>query len=131
MSAVKLGNGVYSVGVLNPALRVFDIVMTSPYGSSYNAYLVTGEKNVLIETVHREYFSQLKANIEEIIPLEKLDYLIMNHTEPDHSGSIGRLLEKCPKAVVVASQAGLSSSESSEKWNATSAGMIFFVLNSL
>lgn len=105
MSAIKLADGVYSVGVLNPALRVFDIVMTSPYGSSYNAYLVTGEKNVLIETVHREYFSQLKANIEEIIPLEKLDYLIMNHTEPDHSGSVGMLMECCPGLKLVSSRA--------------------------
>lgn len=104
MSAIKLGDGVYSVGVLNPSLRVFDIVMSSPYGSSYNAYLVTGEKNVLIETVHRDFFDQFRANIEEIIPLDQLDYLIMNHTEPDHSGCVGLLMEQCPKLKLVSTR---------------------------
>ncbi|MCI5563065.1 MAG: FprA family A-type flavoprotein, partial [Clostridiales bacterium] len=56
MSAIKLREGIWSVGILNPALRVFDIVMESKYGTSYNAYLLTGEKNVLIETVHLDYW---------------------------------------------------------------------------
>ena len=51
MSAIKLKENLYSVGVLNPSLRVFDIVMEARYGTSYNAYLITGEKNVLVETV--------------------------------------------------------------------------------
>lgn len=105
MSAIKLQEGIWSVGVLNPSLRVFDIVMESQYGTSYNAYLVTGEKNVLIETVHRDYFDQLVSNIQEVIPLEKLDYLIMNHTEPDHSGSLALLLERCPNLTVLCSAA--------------------------
>ena len=54
VSTIKLGENLYSVGVLNPSLRVFDIVMTSPYGTSYNAYLLTGEKKVLVETVHAD-----------------------------------------------------------------------------
>ena len=104
MSAIKLREDVWSVGVLNPSLRVFDIVMTSPYGTSYNAYLVTGgEKTALIETVHKDYFDQLVGNIEEVLPLEKLDYLIMNHTEPDHSGSVRALLERCPNLTVLCS----------------------------
>lgn len=103
MSAIKLKDNLWSVGVLNPALRVFDIVMESKYGTSYNAYLLTGEKNVLIETVHRDYFDELTANIQEILPLDKLDYLIMNHTEPDHSGSLALLLERCPNLTVVCS----------------------------
>ena len=93
MSAIKLREGIWSVGVLNPALRVFDIVMESKYGTSYNAYLLTGEKNVLIETVHLDYWDEFVSNVEEVLPLEQVDYLIMNHTEPDHSGSVARLLE--------------------------------------
>ena len=104
MSAIKLRENVWSVGILNPSLRVFDIVMTSPYGTSYNAYLVKGgEKTALIETVHKDYFDQLVHNIEEVLPLEKLDYLIMNHTEPDHSGSVRALLERCPNLTVLCS----------------------------
>ncbi len=85
MSTCQLSENVYSVGVINPSLRVFDIVMESRYGTSYNAYLITGEKNILIETVHEDYFDAYLENIEEIVPVSKIDYLIMNHTEPDQA----------------------------------------------
>lgn len=101
MGAIQLSEQLWSVGVLNPALRIFDIVMESPYGTSYNAYLLKGEKNVLIETVHKDNFDEFSANIESVIPLEDLDYLIMNHTEPDHSGSVALLLARCPNLTVI------------------------------
>ena len=67
MSAIKLQDNLYSVGVLNPSLRVFDIIMESKYGTSYNAYLITGEKNVLVDTVHEAYFEEYLANIESVV----------------------------------------------------------------
>ncbi len=103
MSAIQLREGIWSVGILNPALRVFDIVMESKYGTSYNAYLLTGEKNVLIETVHLDYWDEFVSNVESVLPLEQVDYLIMNHTEPDHSGSVAKLLERCPNLTVLCS----------------------------
>ena len=106
MSAIKLKENLWSVGVLNPSLRVFDIVMESKYGTSYNAYLLTGEKNVLIETVHTDYFEEYLENIRQVIPVEDVDYLIMNHNEPDHSGSVAKLLAVCPKLQVLATKAG-------------------------
>ena len=106
MSGIKLHDNLWSVGVLNPALRVFDIVMESKYGTSYNAYLLTGEKNVLIETVHTDYFDEYLDNIRQVIPVEDVDYLIMNHNEPDHSGSVAKLLAVCPKLEIIATKAG-------------------------
>lgn len=100
MSAIKLNEHVYSVGVLNPSLRVFDIVMEARYGTSYNAFLITGEKNVLVETVHADYFDEYFENICSVIDPAGIDALIMNHTEPDHSGSVAKLLEKCPHLTV-------------------------------
>lgn len=100
MSAIKLKNGIYSVGVLNPALRVFDIVMEAKYGTSYNAFLITGEKNILIETVHADFFEEYIKNIEQVVSLDKIDALIMNHTEPDHSGSVAQLLKRCPNLTI-------------------------------
>lgn len=96
MSAIKLTNDVYSVGVLNPGLRVFDIIMESKYGTSYNAFLITGEKNVLIDTVHVSFFEEYLQNIRQVVDLSSIDALIVNHTEPDHSGSIEKLLELKP-----------------------------------
>ncbi|SBW08064.1 Flavo-diiron protein FprA2 [uncultured Eubacteriales bacterium] len=106
MGTIKLKDNLYSVGVLNPGLRVFDIVMHSPYGTSYNSYLLTGEKNALVETVHVDFWEEYRANIESVIPLEKLDYLIMDHNEPDHSGSVVKLLELCPNLTILCSQSG-------------------------
>ena len=52
MGTIQLAEHLYSVGVPQSGLRIFDIIMPAPYGTSYNAYLLTGEKNVLVETVH-------------------------------------------------------------------------------
>lgn len=100
MSAIKLQDNLYSVGVLNPSLRVFDIIMESKYGTSYNAYLITGKKNVLVDTVHEAYFEEYLANIESVVDLSSIDCLVMNHTEPDHSGSVARLLGLNPNLQV-------------------------------
>lgn len=107
MSSIKITEGVHSVGVINPNLRVFDIVMATDYGTSYNSYLVRGsQKTALIETCHHKHFDFFLRNIKEVAPLEQIDYIILNHCEPDHSGALARLLELAPKAQVVASQAG-------------------------
>ena len=100
MGVMKLKENLYSVGVLNPGLRVFDIIMESKFGTSYNAYLITGEKNILIDTVHASFFDQYLRNIESVLPVSKIDYLVMNHTEPDHSGSVAKLLELNPNITV-------------------------------
>lgn len=107
MSAVKITEGIYSVGIQNPNMRVFDIVMKTDSGTTYNSYLVRGsEKTALIETCHEGFFEQYLENIREVCPLEEIDYIIMNHNEPDHSGSLAKLLELMPNAKVLASQAG-------------------------
>lgn len=103
----EIKDNVYYVGVLNPNLRIFDVVMTTEYGTSYNAYLVKGnDKTALIETAHLTYYDAYLENVNEIVPIDKVDYLIMNHNEPDHSGSIRKLLEVNPNITVVTSQAG-------------------------
>lgn len=103
----EITNGIYYVGALNPNLRVFDVIMKTEYGTSYNAYVVKGsEKTALIETAHKTFFSYYLENVEKITDMSKVDYLIMNHNEPDHSGSIAQLLDRYPNITVVASQAG-------------------------
>lgn len=106
MGVIKIKDGIYSVGVLNPTLRIFDVIMKTEFGTSYNAYLLTGEKNVLIETVHVKYFDEYIDNIQTIIDPAKIDFIVMNHNEPDHSGSLSRLLELAPQAQVLTTPAG-------------------------
>lgn len=80
--------GITSVGVQNPDLRVFDIVMRTPFGTSYNAYLVQGSSaTALIETVKDKFLPGLLSSIRETIGNKPIDYIVMNHTEPDHTGA--------------------------------------------
>lgn len=105
MSVTPISENVYSVGVMNPSLRVFDIVMESKYGTSYNAYLINDTKTALVETVHNDYFDEYLYNIGQLADIGEIDYLIMNHTELDHSGCVLKLLELNPKITVVCTAA--------------------------
>lgn len=104
----EIRKDIFSVGVLNPTLRTFDVLMRTEYGSSYNVYLVKGQnKTALIESVHRDFFDEFMEKLNDVVDPAEIDYIILNHTEPDHSGSLGRILEKAPNAVVVATSTAL------------------------
>lgn len=104
----QLTNDLTWVGVQDPQLKVFDIIMETEYGTTYNAYLLKGlEKTALIETVKLPFFDEFRKHIEAVLPIAQIDYLIVNHTEPDHAGSIARLLEINPDLTVVGSPAAL------------------------
>lgn len=103
----KITDSIYSVGILNPIMRIFDVVMTTDYGTTYNSYIIKGkDKTALIETCHLTYWEQYLANIEEVCDPATIDYIILNHCEPDHSGVLQKLTQHCPNAQIIASQAG-------------------------
>ena len=98
---MEIKNNVYYVGVLDKEIRVFDVIMKADYGTSYNAYLVKGNKKVaLIDTVKNQFVDEYIANIEKYVKIENIDYLIVNHSEPDHAGSIEKILELNPNIEV-------------------------------
>ena len=104
MATTKLGEGLYWVGVQDPDLRVFDIIMETPYGTSYNSYLVQGQEHtVLIDTVKAKRFDEFLQNLQEVVKVEDIDYLVLNHTEPDHSGAVEQLLQLNPQIKVLGS----------------------------
>ncbi len=101
MAAIKILPGIYSGGVVDWNVRNFHgHTYTTKRGSSYNAYLIIDEKITLIDTVHTPFAEELINNIKEIIPLEKIDYIIANHVEVDHSGALPALMPLCPKAKI-------------------------------
>ncbi len=107
MSAHKILNDIYSVGVFNPNMRIFDVVMKTEFGTSYNSYIVKGiEKTALIETCHATFFDAFLENIGEVCDFDSIDYIILNHCEPDHSGSLAKLLGYCKNASILVSRAG-------------------------
>ncbi len=105
MRPVEISEHCTWVGALDPQLRVFDVVMPTGEGTTYNAYLVKGaEKTALVDCVKEKFMPQLLANVESLIDPASLDYIVTNHTEPDHGGGLATMLEHAPQAKVVISK---------------------------
>ena len=103
-------NNVTWVGKVDWELRRFHGDEYSTHkGSSYNSYLIKEEKNVLIDTVWQPYAKEFVANLEREIDLSKIDYVIANHAEIDHSGSLPELLSRIPKVPVYCTENGVKS----------------------
>lgn len=99
---VELRKGIYWVGAIDWNIRDFHGYSTHK-GSSYNAYLIVGKKIALVDTVKAPFFPEMMARIGEVLPPEKIDYLIVNHVEMDHSGSLPLLKQALPKVEVLCS----------------------------
>ena len=109
MGALLAKENIWYVGTQDPNLRVFDIIMHSDWGTSYNAYLVKGsEKTALFETSKLEFFDEFLANVREVCDPASIDYIVVDHTEPDHSGSLEKLLALAPNATVLGSATALN-----------------------
>ncbi|MGL5657029.1 MAG: FAD-dependent oxidoreductase [Fusobacteriaceae bacterium] len=105
MKSLKLKNDIYWLGSLDPKLRVFDIIMETEFGTTYNSYFVKGsEKTAVFETVKERCFDDYIKKLEELTDVSKLDYIVVSHTEPDHAGSIAKLLDYAKNAKIVASE---------------------------
>lgn len=91
------------IGVLDPDLITFDIVMETRYGTTYNAYFIRADKQCIIETVKKRFQDTFLEKVSQLTHPSEIQYIVMNHTEPDHSGSLKALLEKAPSATVVGS----------------------------
>ncbi|MGL5245922.1 MAG: FprA family A-type flavoprotein [Sarcina sp.] len=109
MQHLNIKENIYWVGAQDPNLRVFDIIMYTPFGTTYNSYVVKGsEKVALFETVKIEFFDEYLSKLKELnVDIHNIDYIIVSHTEPDHSGSIDKILELSPNAKIVASPIAL------------------------
>ncbi|HEK8708887.1 TPA: MBL fold metallo-hydrolase, partial [Clostridioides difficile] len=109
LKSLKIKENLYWVGSLDPDLRVFDIIMYTPYGTTYNSYVLKGtEKTVLFETVKDKHFDNYIERLNDLnIDFEKIDYIVVSHTEPDHAGSVEKLLDLAKNAKVVASETAI------------------------
>ena len=104
MAIREIKGGVFSIGVIDWDRRVFDELIPLPNGTSYNAYLIKGrEKTPLIDTVDPTKEYELLANLQKL-GVENIDYVISNHAEQDHSGTIPKILELYPDARVVTNE---------------------------
>ncbi len=106
----KIKNNVYWVGKVDWELRKFHGDEYSTHkGSSYNSYLIKEEKTVLIDTIWKPYAKEFVENLKREIDLKKIDYIIANHGEVDHSGSLPELMREIPDTPIYCTAAGVKS----------------------
>ncbi len=102
MPSVNVVENIFWVGAVDWNVRNFHGFTYSTHrGTTYNAYLIIDEKIALVDSVYGPFAGEMIGRIREIIDPSKIDYIIANHVETDHSGAIGRILELAPKAKVV------------------------------
>ena len=121
MKPIEIADGIYAVGVVDWNIRDFHGYSTYK-GTTYNSYLVVDDKITLIDTVKREFADELIGNISQIVDPEKIDYMVSNHTEMDHSGSLAKVMHKIgEEKPLYCSQIGHKnlSMHFPQKWNYT------------
>lgn len=91
------------IGVLDYDIRTFDIVMYTEHGTTYNSYFINAEEKVIIDVAKEKFSETYLAKLRSVTNPEDIRYIILNHTEPDHSGSLSLLLELAPSATIVGS----------------------------
>ncbi|MBQ7514831.1 MAG: FprA family A-type flavoprotein [Schwartzia sp.] len=102
MQAIEIKPGIYWVGAIDWSMRSFHGYSTNR-GSSYNAYLILDDKVTLIDTVKAPFADDLVARIASVIDPAKIDYIVSNHVEPDHSGGLPIISRCCPNAKIITS----------------------------
>ncbi len=106
MTAIMIKDGIYWVGAIDWNIRNFHGYSTHR-GTTYNSYLVIDEKIALIDTVKAPFFNDFVKKLKSVVALEKIDYLIMNHLEMDHSGVMPKTIEQLPNAEIISTSAGM------------------------
>lgn len=108
MKTLKLRDDFYWTGIVDDDLRVFDIIMYTEFGTTYNSYVMkAGDKTVLFETAKEKFFDDYLEKLSEITDIRKIDYLVVDHTEPDHAGSVERLLDLNPQLKIIATSCAI------------------------
>lgn len=107
MPVREIAPNIFWVGVVDWDIRYFHGPAYSTHrGTTYNSYLILDEKVALVDTVYTPFTEQLLANIREIIDPAKIDYIISNHSEVDHSGALPKVVEAAPNAQIYCTQKG-------------------------
>ncbi|MFV0521245.1 MAG: FprA family A-type flavoprotein [Mangrovibacterium sp.] len=101
MHEIKLSDNIYYLGCNDRSTSLFENLWPIPNGIAYNSYLIVDEKVTLIDTVERNFIDEYLDKIGNIIGDRKVDYLVVNHMEPDHSGALRAILNRYPDIIIV------------------------------
>ena len=106
-NVVEISKDVYWVGIRDWNRRLFDALIPLPQGTTYNSYLIIGkEKKALIDTVNPGFERELEEKIRQIVDPADIDYVVMNHAEPDHAGAIPHMMRINSKVILVTTGRG-------------------------
>ena len=97
----KITDNIYYVGVNDRNKSLFEGLWPLPYGVSYNAYVIDDEKTCLVDTVESDFFLPFLENLRQVLGDRPLDYVVVNHMEPDHSGSLALLRQYYPQVQII------------------------------
>ncbi len=100
---IKITDDVTWMGVLDYDIRTFDIVMHTEFGTTYNSYFINAQKKAIIEVAKEKFRESYFSKLRSLADPAEIEYIILDHTEPDHSGSLKILLDLAPSATVVGS----------------------------
>lgn len=108
MKTLQLKEGFWWTGIIDENLRVFDIIMRTEFGTSYNSYVLkAGQTTILFETAKAKFQDEWFEKIKEVCDPAKIDYLVVSHTEPDHVGSLEALLEQSPNMKIISTSCAI------------------------
>ena len=100
----KVTEDLYWVGANDHRLTLFENIHPIPRGVSYNAYVLLDEKTVLFDTADWSVCRQFLENVEAVLSGRPLNYLVINHVEPDHAASIAEILLRHPETIVISNE---------------------------
>jgi flavorubredoxin len=98
---IDLKEGVKWIGILDYDIVTFDVVMETEYGTTYNSYFIDADKKTIIDTSKEKFWTTYLEKIKAVVDPKEIQYIVVNHTEPDHSGNLRNLLNIAPGATVV------------------------------
>jgi flavorubredoxin len=105
---LEVSKDVQWIGILDKDIVTFDIVMETKYGTTYNSYFINAQKKTIVETAKEKFKDEYLAKVKSVVNPSEIEYIILDHTEPDHSGSLKHLLDIAPNATVVGSGQALN-----------------------
>lgn len=97
----KVTDNIIWIGGEDRRLALFESVYPIPNGVSYNSYFIDDEKTLVMDTVDRSVSGQFFENLEHVLGGRKLDYLVVNHMEPDHAATVGETVRRYPEVTIV------------------------------
>jgi NADH oxidase (H2O-forming) len=100
---INVSGDVKWIGILDYDIKTFDIVMETKFGTTYNSYFINAQKKALVEVAKEKFSETYIKKIKEVTDPSEIEYIILDHTEPDHSGSLSIILDLAPDATIVGS----------------------------